>query len=169
MGMMHLCGSSSEGGGIMAMKQTKATAARRDPYRNFRFRLEIDGIAAAGFSEAMIGETVTEAIDYREGNELNHVRKLPGLHKFGNVTLKRGMTASLEIFQWHKLILDGATANARRNVAVIIADESGADQARFTIRGAWPVKYAVSNLNGKGNEVLIETLELANEGIERVA
>lgn len=153
----------------MAMKQTKAAAVRRDPYRNFRFRVEIDGIALAGFSEVTIGETVTEAIDYREGNEFNHVRKLPGLHKFGNVTLKRGMTASLEIFQWHKLILDGATGNARRNVAVIIADESGADQARFTIRDAWPAKYAVGELNGKGNEVLIETLELANEGIERVA
>jgi phage tail-like protein len=154
----------------MAMKQTKAAAAaRRDPYRNFRFRLEIDGIAAAGFSEVSIGETVTEAIDYREGNEPNHVRKLPGLHKFGNVTLKRGMTASMEIFQWHKLILNGATGNARRNVAVIVQDESGADQARFLISNAWPAKYGVGELNGKGNEVLIETLELANEGIERIA
>jgi len=153
----------------MAMKQTKAAAVRRDPYRNFRFRLEIDGIAAAGFSEVSIGETATDIIDYREGNEFNHVRKLPGLHKFGNVTLKRGMTASLEIFQWHKLILDGATGNARRNVAMTIADESGADQARLVISNAWPAKYSVGDLNGKGNEVLIETLELANEGIERVA
>ena len=153
----------------MAIKVTKAATARRDPYRNFRFRLEIDGIAAAGFSEVSIGETATDIIEYRDGNEPNHLRKLPGLHKFGNVALKRGMTASLEIFQWHKQILDGNTANARRNVAVIIADESGADQARFNIRNAWPAKYGIGELNGKGNEVLIEILELANEGIERVA
>ncbi len=74
-----------------------AAAVRSDPYRNFRFRVEIDGIVAAGFSEVQIGETVTEVIDYREGNEPFHVRKLPGLHKFGNVTLTRGMTASMEL------------------------------------------------------------------------
>lgn len=154
----------------MAKKQTRAAAAaRHDPYRSFRFRLEIDGIASAGFSEVSLGETATDSIDYREGNEPNHVRKLPGLHKFGIVTLKRGMTASLEIFQWHSLIVDGDTANARRNVAVIVADENGADQARFIISNAWPAKYVVGELNGKGNELLIETLELANEGIERVA
>jgi phage tail-like protein len=153
----------------MAIKQAKAAAGRHDPYRNFRFRVEIDGISVAGFSEAQIGETVTEAIDYREGNEPNRVRKLPGLHKFGNVTLKCGMTASMALYDWHKLILDGDTGNARRNLAVIVMDESGIDQARFAIHDAWPAKYAVGALNGKGNEVLIETLELANEGIERVA
>ena len=125
--------------------------ARQDPYRNFRFRLEIEGSVSAGFSQVSIGETATDILDYREGNEPGHVRKLPGLHKFGNVTLKHGMTASLEIFNWHKQILDGDTANARRNVAIIIADESGADQARFVVSNAWPAKYWVSDLNAKGN------------------
>jgi len=57
-----------------------AAAVRSDPYRNFRFRVEIDGIVAAGFSEVQIGETLTDVIDYREGNEPAHVRKLSGLH-----------------------------------------------------------------------------------------
>jgi phage tail-like protein len=144
--------------------------ARQDPLRNFRFRVEIDGLQAAAFSEVLIGATTTEAIDYREGNErVNHVRKLPGLHKFGNVTLKRGVTTSMELFNWHKQILVGDTANARRNVSIIVLDESGQDQARFHVSDAWPAKYDVSDLNAKGNEVLIELLELANEGIERVA
>jgi phage tail-like protein len=67
-----------------------AAAVRSDPYRNFRFRVEIDGILAAGFSEVQIGESVTEVIDYREGNEPAHVRKLPGLQKFGIVTRDEG-------------------------------------------------------------------------------
>ena len=146
-----------------------AAAVRSDPYRNFRFRVEIDGIVAAGFSEVQIGETVTEVIEYREGNEPAHVRKLPGLNKFGNVTLTRGMTASMELVNWRKQVLSGETVNARRNVAVIVMDESGTDQARFVIHNAWPAKYAAGVLNGKGNEVLIETLQLVNEGIERVA
>jgi len=141
---------------------------RQDPLRNFRFRVEIDGLVAAGFSEVHIGATTVDVIDYREGNEPNHVRKLPGLHKFANITLKRGVTTSLELYNWHKEIRQGLTSQARRNVAIIVADESGADQVRFIVSEAWPAKYEVSDLNGKGNEVMIELLELANEGIERV-
>ena len=142
--------------------------ARNDPLRNFRFRLEIDGIAQAAFSEVAIGETTTEAIDYREGNEPTHVRKLSGLTKFGNITLKRGITDSLDIWNWHKEILAGQIQSNRKQVIIVAQDEAGGDKARFVVSEAWPMKYDPSDLNGKGNEVLIELLELVNEGIERV-
>jgi len=142
--------------------------ARHDPLGNFRFRLEIDGLVVAGFSEVSIGETSVDVIEYREGNEPAHVRKLPGLRKFANVILKRGLTASMELYEWHKQVLQGQIATARRNVVVVVEDEAGADQARFVVSEAWPAKYEAGHLNAKGNEVLIETLELANEGIERV-
>jgi phage tail-like protein len=142
---------------------------RTDPLRNFRFRLEINGIAQANFSEVAIGETTTEAIDYREGNEkTNHVRKLSGLTKFGNITLKRGYTDSLDIWNWHKQILDGQIQSNRKEVIIVVQDEAGTDKARFVVSEAWPTKYDPSDLNGKGNEVFIELLELVNEGIERV-
>jgi phage tail-like protein len=143
--------------------------AREDPYRNFKFRVEIDGIAAAHFSEVMIGETTTEAIDYREGTEPNHVRKLTGLTKFGNITLKRGVTDNQVIWQWHKDILDGKIGNSRKTIAITVIDEAGSDKARFVVSEAWPTKYDPSDLNAKGNEVFIELLELVNEGIERRA
>ena len=142
--------------------------ARTDPLRNFRFRLEIDGIAQAAFSEVAIGETTTEAIDYREGNEPTHVRKLSGLTKFGNITLKRGITDSLDIWNWHKEILAGQIQANRKQVIIVAQDEAGTDKARFVVSEAWPMKYDPSDLNGKGNEVFIELLELVNEGIERV-
>jgi phage tail-like protein len=143
--------------------------ARHDPLTNFRYRLEIDGLTIAGFSEVTIGETVTDAIDYREGNDAPHVRKLSGLTKYGNITLKRGMTTSLELYDWHKQVVDGEVGKARKNVAIVVADETGADKARFVVTEAWPTKYSASELDARGNEVLIETLELVNEGIERVA
>jgi phage tail-like protein len=141
---------------------------RNDPLRNFRFRLEIDGIAQANFSEVAIGETTTEAIDYREGNEPNHVRKLSGLTKFGNITLKRGITDSLDIWNWHKQIVAGQIQSNRKQVIIVVQDEAGTDKARFVVTEAWPTKYDPSDLNGKGNEVFIELLELVNEGVERV-
>jgi len=143
--------------------------ARHDPLRNFRFRLEIGGVQAAGFSEVSIGPTTTDVIDYREGTDPSHVRKLPGLTKYGNVTLKRGVTASLELFEWHRAIASGQIAANRRNVVIVVLDESGADQARFAVTDAWPSKYDPGDLNAKGNEVFIELLELVNEGVERLS
>ncbi|MEA2894752.1 MAG: hypothetical protein QOJ84_367 [Bradyrhizobium sp.] len=147
--------------------------ARIDPFRNFRFRLEIDNITQAGFSEVAIAETTIEAVDYRDGTDPPHVRKLSGLTKYGNITLKSGMTAganALDLFKWHADVSAGQIKDKRKKVVIVVQDESGDEGAgaRFVITDAWPVKYDPSDLNGKGNEVMIELLELANEGIERV-
>lgn len=142
--------------------------ARKDPLRNFRFRLEIDGVQQAGFSDVNIGETTTDAVDYREGTDPSHVRKLSGLTKFGNITLKWGVTDSMELFNWHKQIMAGQIAANRKQVSIVVVDEAGSDKARFVVSEAWPMKYDPSDLAGKGNEVFIELLELVNEGIERV-
>ncbi|WP_166300674.1 phage tail protein [Bradyrhizobium sp. 2S1] len=140
---------------------------RTDPLRNFRFRLEIDQITQGFFSEVAIGESTTEPIDYREGTEPTHVRKLPGLTKYGNITLKWGVTDSMELYNWHKLVVAGKIQEQRKKVKIIVIDEAGADKASYVVTDAWPTKYDPSDLNGKGNEVFIEVLELANEGIER--
>ena len=141
---------------------------RQDPLRNFRFRLEIDGVQIAGFSEVAIGATTTDVVEYREGADPSRIRKLPGLTKYGNVTLKRGVTNSLDLFQWHKQVANGSIATNRKTVTIVVQDEAGADKARFVVTDAWPAKYDAADLNAKGNEVLIEELELANEGVERV-
>jgi phage tail-like protein len=141
---------------------------RHDPLRNFRFRLEIDGLQAAGFSAVSIGPTTTDVIDYREGTDPSHVRKLSGLAKYGNVTLKRGVTTSLELFHWHKQIVSGQIATNRKQVAIVVQDEAGADIARYVVSEAWPIKYDPGDLRATGNDVFIETLELVNEGVERV-
>jgi phage tail-like protein len=146
--------------------------ARIDPLRNFRYRLEIDGIAQAGFSEVAIAETIIDAVDYREGTDPPHVRKLSGLTKYGNVTLKWGLTiggSALDLFRWHADVSAGLIKERRKKVVIVVQDEAGTDSARFVVTDAWPVKYDTSDLNAKGREVMIELLELANEGIERVA
>jgi phage tail-like protein len=146
--------------------------ARVDPIRNFRYRLEIDSITRAGFSEVTIAETTIDTVEYREGNDPAHVKKLSGLTKYGMITLKWGVTVganALDLFRWHAAISAGQIKDNRKKVVIVAQDEAGADAARFVISEAWPVKYTPSALNAKGNDVLIESLELANEGIERVA
>jgi len=142
---------------------------RNDPYRNFRYRVEIDGITQAGFSEATVPDITVEPIDYREGNEANPaaVRKLTGLTKYGNVTLKWGITDSMDLYNWHKNVTLGKTE--RKNISVIVIDEEGNDKSRWNFVEAWPTKYDAPDLNAKGTDVSIETLEIVHEGVERVS
>lgn len=138
---------------------------RNDPYRDFNFRVEIDGSVVAHFSELTVEEGATKP--GKGEKQRRRVRKLPGLTKYGNITLKRGMTENSALGRWHRDIVDGKIGEFRKTVVITALDEAGADKARFVVNKAWPTKYDPSDLNAKGNEVAIELLELANEGIER--
>jgi phage tail-like protein len=140
---------------------------RKDPYRNFRFLLEIDGIVQAGFSECTIPDTTSDVVDYREGNEPPWARKLPGLTKWGNFTLKWGVTDSLDLYNWRKLVEQGKMKDARRKVAIILQDEEGNPAARWQFTDAWPSKYDAPDLTAKGNDVAVETLEIVHEEMVR--
>ncbi len=144
--------------------------ARQDPLRKFRYRLEIDNIEQAGFSEVTVGDSSTDPIEYREGDEPTTARKLNGLNKYGNITLKWGITESTELADWHQLVVDDATPldDARRAVVIRVQNEAGEEKAAFEVVKAWPCKYDPSDMNATGNEVAIDTLELCNEGIRRI-
>jgi len=145
---------------------------RIDQILNFRFSLEFDGVLEAAFSEVAIAESTIDAVDYREGEDPPHVRKLSGLTKYGNITFKKGITvgnSALFLFNWFNDVSRGDVLSRRKNVTINVLNESGGEAARFVVSKAWPVKYDPSDLNAKGNEVMIEHFELCNEGIERVA
>lgn len=139
----------------------------KDPYRNFRFRVEIDGVGVAAFTDVTIADTTTGAVEYREGTDPNVLRKLSALNKSSNISLKKGITDSMDLFNWRKAVIDkGADAN-RKNISIILIDEEGSDKVRWDIVNTWPIKYANGALNSKGEEVLVEELEIIHEGITR--
>jgi phage tail-like protein len=139
---------------------------RPDPYKVFKFRVEIDGLTAAAFSEVSGLESETTVVEYRTGAEPNTVRKLPGLTKYPNLVLKRGITQDAELWNWRKRVIDGNVD--RHNGSIVLQDDSGQDQVRWNFRNGWPCKLQGPHLNAHGNDVAIETLEIAHEGIERV-
>ena len=102
---------------------------RADPYRNFNFRVEIDGIQMAGFSECSGLNTEVAVIEYREGDDKTGIRKLPGLAKFGDVVLKRGITKSNEFQSWLRNIINGVPD--RRTGFVILMDADRTEVARW--------------------------------------
>jgi phage tail-like protein len=141
-------------------------AVQRDnPYPNFNFLVDIGVGDELGFTEveALAGEI--EVIEYREGaDRVNTSRKLPGLTKYPNITLKRGITGRTDLFEWWKSVRDGQIQ--RRNVTITLLDEQRQPVLRWLLRNAWPVKIEGPSLHASANEVAIETLELAHEGLE---
>lgn len=140
--------------------------ARRDPYASYNFQLEIDGITRAGFSECSGLNAETTPIEYREGNESLTARKLPGLIKYGNVTLKHGITQDLETYNWFKSVADGAV-DRKQTMSVILLDEQRSEVVRWNLLQAWPCKYVAPDMKADGNEIAIESVEICHEGLER--
>ncbi|GFN30011.1 phage tail protein [Paenibacillus xylaniclasticus] len=142
-----------------------ATGQRRDPYRNFRFRVEIDGLQQAGFTDVSGFDSTVDVVEYREGNEPTTMRKLSGLTKYGNISLKWGITDSMEIYNWYNEVTKGNVQ--RKNISIVLVDETGSDKSRWNFINAWPTKYDAPDFSAKSSEVGIESLEIAHEGMVR--
>jgi phage tail-like protein len=143
-----------------------ATGQRVDPFFNYNFLVELDGITRGTFQEVSGLDATTEPIEYREGGQNTTVRKLPGLTKYGNIVLKRGVTSDTELYDWHRQTVLGVID--RRNGSIIVLDRQGGEVARWNFIDAWPTKYDIPDFNATGNEVAVETLEIVHEGVERV-
>ena len=143
-------------------------ADRTSPYSAFNFLVEFNGQdISAGFSEVSgLGMEVTIA-EYREGTDKeNHVRKVPGMHKVPDVTLKRGIINSKDLWDWLNLVRTKGV-EAQRTVAVTLMDESGQSAVqKWVLRGVVPQKYTGPSLQAKGGtDVAMEELVLSAEAI----
>jgi phage tail-like protein len=142
-----------------------ATGQRVDPYGNFNFLVEIDGIARAAFSDVSGFDTTIDVTEYREGGENTTPRKLPGQAKYSNIVLKWGLTSDRELYDWVLQTVQGDIQ--RKNGSIVALDSAGNEVVRWNFRNAWPAKWDGPDYTAKGNDVAIETLELAHEGVVR--
>ena len=142
------------------------TGQRVDPYRNFNFLVELDGIAQASFTECSGLGSTTEIIETREGGDNTTVRKLPGKTSYSDITLKWGLTDSLELWDWRQQVIDGTVV--RKNGSIVVFDlDNHTEVARWNFISAWPTKWESSAFSAKGNEISVDTLVLAHEGLAR--
>jgi phage tail-like protein len=145
-------------------------ATQRDlPYGNQHFRVDLgDGAEgpAAGFSHVVLPDIAIDVVEYRNGNDKESgTRKLPGLARYDNVTLRRGIIGSLNLYQWINDVRNG-DANARRTVTITLLSEDLTEVLTWRLLRAWPVKYSFGDLDAKGTDVAIEELVLAYERLE---
>jgi phage tail-like protein len=137
-----------------------------DPYGNYNFLIELDGITRGAFRECSGLNSNIDVIEYREGGENTTVRKLPGMTKYDNITLRWGVTDDTELYDWHRQIVNGQSD--RRTGSIVLLGRDGNEVARWNFVRAWPAVYTGPELNAESTEVAIEALELAHEGVERV-
>ena len=135
------------------------------PLPKFHFVVEWGG-SKAGFTEVSGLDVETEAIEYRDGASPEFSkRKQPGLKKYANISLKRGTFATdNEFFDWWKstALLQSVE---RRDVTISLLNEAHEPVVTWKVKNAWPLKVAPTDLKADGNEVAIETMELAHEGL----
>lgn len=137
-----------------------------DPQGNYNFHVELGGISRAAFHEATGLDSSVDVIEHREGGWNLSPRKLPGQTKHANIVLKWGLSTDRELIDWHQKIVDGEID--RRDGSVVLLDRRGEEVARWNFVRAWPAKYTGPAFNAEGNDIAIETLEFAHEGVRRV-
>ncbi len=93
--------------------------------------------------------------------------KLPGNVKSGNLTLRRGMTSSIALWDWFEAVQEGDWATQRKNVSLTIYDQAATPQARFELAGAWPTSYKIADVNSRSTDIEIEEVEVAFEEFKR--
>ena len=145
-------------------------ASREDPLTGFHFALEVQDQIAGYFTECSgIGsenEIITHNVVSAKGVEV--VLKIPGRLKWGDITLKRGITSSMDLWEWRKLVEDGDVEGARRDGSIVMFDQHLKERARWNFMQAWPSKISGPTPKADGNEITLEEITIVHEYITRV-
>ena len=141
---------------------------RKDPVAAYSFEVEAGGALLGAFRECAGIGSETSVIEYAyvKGKQ-TWIHKEPGTHKYTNITLKRGVTKDMDLWDWRGKVLDGKMKDARRSCTVTVYDTEHNPMAEWVLNDAWPSKLSGPTFNAQNNEIAIEELEIVHEGIKR--
>lgn len=143
-------------------------AENEDPLVGFHFAIDIGGVVKGYFTECSGIGSEHEIIEHKvteDGKEV--VMKVPGRLKWEDITLKRGITSNMDIWDWRKMVEDGDVEGARRDGSIIMYDQKLSVVARWNFERAWPVKVSGPTPKSDGNEVGLEELTITHEYTSR--
>lgn len=137
-----------------------------DPYRAYNFKLLIEGVTEAHFTQCSGPEVKVEAIKYREGGNNQVVRRIPGRVAYGDITLRYGLTSSRSLWEWFLTAVNGTVQ--RKNISILMLDSDGSTEVmRWNLVDSWPSAWQGASLDAMSQEVAIESLTLVFESMER--
>lgn len=146
-----------------------------DPFRNFKFVVEINGFIRAGFNKISGLKRTVDVTEYREGADNDTTRKLPGQTKYDNVTFERGQSNDSDFIDWANQIfnldsVDGANGPAegfRKRIVIYLKDKAGVRVKKWTLKRCWPMEDSDGDLDAGSSDVLPETMIVAHEGMTK--
>jgi phage tail-like protein len=142
----------------------------REPRPASYFRLTLGGNEACGvFKEASGFDSESEVMEHKatDANGRPYTRKFPAGLKWSNITLKRGVDESMDIWKWRETVVSEGADKARIDGKIELLDISGSTIATYQIKQAWPIKYVAATLDASTNNVALEELHICHEGFER--
>ncbi|HEY7467284.1 MAG TPA: phage tail protein [Dehalococcoidia bacterium] len=141
----------------------------KDPQVVHHFALEVQGIEEATFQEADGFENSNEVIEQRETGKggKQYVSKQPGNLKWTDITLKRGVTSSMELYNWRQQVIDGNMDQARKSGSVVMYDARNTEISRISFVRGWPSKWKQGGVKTSDNSAQIEEITIVHEGIKR--
>ena len=148
----------------------KNSGRESDPLIGFNFALEMGGMVTGYFSEVSGVGSENEIVEHKVVDDKGHeiVQKIPGRLKWTDITLKRGVTDNLQMWEWRQLVVDGKMKDARKNASIIMMDRNYAPAARWDLVNAWPSKLTGPSAKADSNEYAVEEMTLVHEGMKRV-
>jgi phage tail-like protein len=156
------------------MVQFSVNTTRIDPYKNFKFRVSLDGVTVAGISKVSGLKRTTEVVTHRDGGDLSTKRHSPGVTSFEPITLERGITYDLTFETWATLVYsvegDAAVSLAtfRKNLVIELYNLQGTKVRAWNVYRCWVSEFtAVPELDANGNAIAFESIIIQNEGFER--
>jgi len=156
------------------MAQFSINTTRIDPYKNFKFRVTVDGQTVAGVSKVSGLKRTTEVVSHRDGGDLSTPRKSPGRSQFEAIMLERGITHDHTFEAWATLVYnvegDAAVSLAgfRKDIVIELYNLQGVKVLAWKVYRCWVSEFtAVPELDANANAVAIESIKLENEGWER--
>jgi phage tail-like protein len=133
-----------------------------DPWLGFSFAVEISGIQEARFTECSGFEAKLDVEEYKEGGLNDYVHKLPGRRSFSNLTLKRGVISSLDLWEWlHRVTTKSQKKDEKKNMSVVLYNAKAEEVLRWNLIAAYPIKWSAPSMQTDQSSVLVESLELA--------
>jgi len=144
-------------------------AGREDPLVGFNFMIDVGGKIKGYFTEVSGLGSENDIIESKVMTEkgIEVVLKIPGRLKWGDITLKRGITSNMDMWDWRQMVVDGDVAGARMNGSIVMFDRTGAEAARWNVTNAWPLKISGPAPKSDSNEISVEELTLVHEAIVR--
>lgn len=135
----------------------------------FAFHVEVEGVDIATFKEASGFESTTEVIEYKEATQEGRtiIKKVPGARSWADIVLSRAMSSSLALWEWRKQVLDGQIADARRDGSIVLYDSTGEEMVRLNFVRGWVSQWKGPDVAADQNEIAVEQVTIAHEGLER--